>query len=96
MQDITFSEWFETYNPEENLFDEDAGFGGILFDVDGEELGHVSQTHPKRIWTYREDHHENKIIVKGFFLDGAYGFFLCDRIADGEEIVTVHNVSQHA
>lgn len=92
MLDLTFDEWFTKYNPEENLMDENALFQGIMFAADGKELGYVSSNHPKKIWTYREDHHGNKVIVKGFMMDGALGFFICDRIDDGQEVVTVHHV----
>lgn len=95
MLDLTFDEWVATYNPEQNNMESNTLFNGTLFSHEGEQLGHVSETHPKRIWTYREDHHGNKIIVKGFLMDGALGFFLCDRIDNGEEIITVHNVSQY-
>lgn len=95
MTDLTFEEWVTRYNPEENLLDDNALFQGIMFAVGGSELGYVSKSHPKRIWTYREDHHGNKIIVKGFLLDGALGFFLCDRIDEDEEIITIHNVESH-
>jgi hypothetical protein len=95
MLDLTFTEWVDKYNPELNTMESDASFNGTLFSCEGAQLGHVSETHPKRIWTYREDHHGNKIIVKGFLMDGAMGFFLCDRIDNGEEIITVHNVSQY-
>jgi hypothetical protein len=95
MKDLTFQEWFGLYNPEENLIDEHARFQGILFATQGSELAYISEAHPKRIWTYREDHHGNKIIVKGFLMDGAKGFFLCDRLDGGEEIITVHNVEEY-
>jgi protocatechuate 3,4-dioxygenase beta subunit len=95
MLDLTFHEWLETYSPEFNEMEDSAPFNGRLYSHEGSPMGHVSESHPKRIWTYREDHHGNKIIVKGFFLDGALGFFLCDRIDNGEEVVTVHNVSQY-
>lgn len=79
---MTFDEWVEEYNPEENLFDENAKFGGILFSTIGDESKYVCESHPKRIWTYHLDAHGNRNIIKGFISEGALGYFLCDKKED--------------
>lgn len=79
---MTFDEWVESFNPEENLLDENARFGGIMFATDGAECVYVCKAHPKRIWTYHLDTHGNRNIIKGFISDGALGYFLCDKKDD--------------
>lgn len=91
MDETTFDEWIDIFNPEENLIDENALFGGLLFAPHGAECKYVAESHPNRIWTYHLDSHGNKTIIKGFLSEGALGYFLCER-NDSSTILAIRDV----
>ena len=54
MIELTFDEWEETYKPIANIFSQESGCDGLLFETYGVELGHVAvvaRTYPNCIWT---------------------------------------------
>lgn len=87
MEELTFEEWLEVFNPEENLLDDTARFGGIMFSTEGDEKKYICESHPKRIWTYHLDSKGSKNLVRGFISEGALGYFLCDKNESNRTLV---------
>jgi hypothetical protein len=92
LDELTFDEWLEIFNPEENLLDEAAKFGGIMFSPEGDERKYICEAHPKRIWTYHLDAKGNKNLVRGFIGEGALGYFLCEK-NETNRVLVIRDVS---
>lgn len=67
----TIEEWDEFYKPEKNWLDEEASWGGVLYETHGEEVKYVISQPKNHVWTYVDGDN-------GTYL--ATGFKVCNRI----------------
>lgn len=71
MNVTTIEEWDAVYKPEKNYLDDNASWGGVLYETYGEEVKYVFSQPKNRVWTYVDGD-------SGTYL--ATGVKVCNRI----------------
>ena len=86
-------EEFETkFAKIKNHLDDNASFGGYMFETHSKELEFVfnlSKTQPKRVWTIIEGERDSLYYVNGFHLVNRLGFLITEEEAPNIEIDVV-------
>lgn len=94
MKKISFDDFIEKYKPIKNHLDDNASFGGTMFETFGDEVQHVvkiANETPKKVWTFITD--EGDFIVSGYHLVNRNGYFITEIEADDEGVKTALNDS---
>lgn len=76
--EMTEDEWFETYKPIPNGFDENASFGGHMFETYGKEVEFVKKAHPNHVWMYGDGDDGGSYIWSGWGFVNRIGYFITE------------------
>jgi len=88
---ITEDDFHEIYKPQKNHLDDNAGFGGEMYETYDEEVQYVFELskNTKRVWTILEGD-EGICYVAGFWRINRLGYFVTEKEWEtGEEFVDV-------
>ena len=88
---VTYDEWAEAYSPIQNPFNEDAPFGGCLFETFGEEVEAVMVVFMKderRVWTVVEEDGLT-FITNGARRVNRLGYLLTEKPACGSYAIPI-------
>ncbi len=93
---INYEDFVEQYIPVLNHIDENAGYGGCLFETFGEEREYIWKlfTNPESkhyVWTLIEGEYESLYIVPGFSIIDRLGFMITEKPWTNENIVVNDN-----
>jgi len=81
--------WEQEYRPVTNPIDENASYGGCLFETFGEELCFVWRSPPDRVWTLMDDGEGGTMIGSGIHLVNRLGYFVTERPFPASTSITV-------
>lgn len=88
---ITEDEFYERFTPCKNEINENASFGGCLFETYGEELEIIRKTNhfaPKRVWTIVET--DGKIYYQsGYHFVNRLGYLITEETVENDTEYTV-------
>lgn len=72
---MEIEEWDKIYSPVKNHLDENASFGGVMFETYGDELQFVLSQPHNNVWTYIQGDNGTYIIA-GYQLVNRIGYFI--------------------
>ena len=75
--DMSFDEWFDTYQPVDNHLSTSASFDGKMFETFGDEWEYVRSLDPSYVWTYI-DNGDSGYIIDGIHLVNRMGYFVSE------------------
>lgn len=81
---MTTDEWQAKYKPIQNHFDENASWGGIMFETYGEEYDYVisvNEKSPDRVWTIVDDG-DKSWVTSGWHYVNRLGYVITELPAD--------------
>ena len=84
-KEMDFDAWVEMYKPIKNHLDDNASFGGLMFETYGDELEEVRFYDPRCIWTYGDGDDAGSYIWNGYHFVNRLGYFLTEVPAPSEE-----------
>ena len=89
--EITEDDFYEKFKPQKNHLDDNASFGGCMFETYGKELDYIHKLAQisKRVWTIIEA--EDKIFYSaGFHIVNRMGFLVTEKewVTGLEEVET--------
>lgn len=85
---MTTDEWDEKYKPIKNQFDDNASWGGIMFETYGEEYDFVimvNEEAPDRVWTIVNDG-DQSWVTSGWHYVNRLGYVITELPADANFI----------
>lgn len=94
MKKVPYDDFIEKYKPIKNHLDDNASFGGTMFETFGAEVQHVvkiANETPKKVWTFITE--EGDFIVSGYHLVNRNGYFITEIEAEDEGVQAALNDS---
>lgn len=90
MEEDEYFEWVDKYKPIQNHIDENAAFGGTMFETFGAEYDFVVSQDPAKVWTY-VDGDGGSCIIDGWHFVNRLGYFITEvpRTTDESIEITV-------
>ena len=76
--EMTEDEWFNTYKPIKNPYDDNASFDGHMFETYGDEVDFVKSTDPACIWMYGDGDDGGSYIWSGWGFVNRIGYFITE------------------
>ncbi len=76
--EMDFDEWFETYKPIKNTFDENASFDGYMWETYGDEVNFVKCFPERQIWMYGDGDDGGSYIWSGWHFVNRLGYFITE------------------
>ncbi len=73
--EMTEDEWFEKFDPVDNIMAEDSSFNGCMFETYGEEFSYIQEQNLQNIWTLIEGD-EGSVITNGMHYVNRLGYFI--------------------
>ncbi len=89
---ITIDEFYSAYLPQQNLFDNNASFDGLMLETYGKDYEYVKTVNalaPDRVWTIIEDDNGNTLLVNGFHYVNRIGYVVTVRPAPEDTFINV-------
>jgi hypothetical protein len=77
--EMDFDEWVAEYKPILNHIDNNASFGGLMFETYGDEYEFVKQSPEKNIWMYGDGDDGGSYIWSGWGFVNRIGYFITDK-----------------
>lgn len=68
--------WDTIFKPQQNPIDDNASFGGVMFETYGDELEYVQATDNHYIWTYGDGDDGGGYIWNGYHYINRIGYFI--------------------
>lgn len=89
LKTLSFDKWEATFKPIQNHLNENAPWGGIMFETYGPELaqvlvyanGHMSRASRRKVWTLVEGDDGDLVICEGYHLCNRIGYFITEKPA---------------
>lgn len=88
LETLTVEEWDKKYAPIRNIFDDNASWGGIMYETYGDDLNLVLKYDDRQLWTYI-DGEAGTYLVTGYKLVNRIGYFICANRWEHENIQVV-------
>ena len=91
-QEISWETFEETYQPQNNQFDDNASMGNLMFETYGEELDFVKKVHsqePNRIWTVIDSGDSGVDVISGYHFVNRLGYIVAKTPFKTDEIIEV-------
>ena len=91
-KEITWDEFDEKYIPVKNHIDDNASYGGVMFETYGEEydyVKHITETEPLRVWTVLGDCGATDV-VSGWHYVNRLGYIITENPADDDHIDVIN------
>lgn len=88
---LSYDEWEVTYKPIKNLYVQDAGFNGCLYETYGTEeqvIKHLAVTDPQRVWTW-VDGDDGTYLISGMAFVNRIGYIITEHPCPEQEHVEV-------
>jgi hypothetical protein len=77
---LTYDKWEAEFEPIQNHLNENAPYGGLMFETYGDELGHVLDAAngetEGNVWTLVEGDSGRLVICEGYHLCNRLGYFI--------------------
>ena len=83
---MTEDEFWSTYKPLRNTFEEDAPLDGCMFETFGKEDEFVRKQPPELIWTYQDDDEGFPCICSGWHYVNRIGYLVATVPYTGEPV----------
>lgn len=81
MRRTQFEIWADTFKPQKNTLDKNAGVDGCLFESFGAEFAHVKsvlESEPDRVWTLVESDSGKWYVSQGFHRVNRVGYLISE------------------
>lgn len=92
---LSYKAFINRYKPILNHLNPDAGFDGLMFDTSGQELSHVNEIEPARIWTLIEGKDGFLRIHNGLHKGNRFGYFISEIPYEDKGNVEISLMASH-